>query len=111
MMEKFKQGPVGFMNLMPSGPPAMGRNLGLWFVYCLLVGLFAAYLTGRLLEAGSDYLVVFRVVGTSSFMAYGLANLVDSVWKAQPWGTTVRHTFDGLVYSLLTAGVFGWLWP
>ena len=60
---------------------------------------------------GSDYLVVFRVVGTSSFMAYGLANLVDSVWKAQPWGTTVRHTVDGLVYSLLTAGVFGWLWP
>ena len=111
MMAKYKQGPVGFMNLMPSGPPSMGRHLGLWFVYCVIVGLFAAYLPGRLLAAGSEYLVVFRVVSTTSFMAYGVANLVDSVWKAQPWGTTVRHTVDGLVYSLLTAGVFGWLWP
>ncbi|MGD0183146.1 MAG: hypothetical protein ABSC15_25325 [Terriglobales bacterium] len=32
-IEKYKQGPVGFMTIMPSGPPAvpkfMGRNL--WF--------------------------------------------------------------------------------
>ena len=49
--------------------------------------------------------------GTTAFLAYGLANIVDSVWKAQPWGTTVRHMVDGLVYSLLTAGAFGWLWP
>ena len=23
----------------------------------------------------------------------------------------VRSMFDGLIYGLLTAGVFGWLWP
>jgi hypothetical protein len=23
----------------------------------------------------------------------------------------VRLTIDGLIYGLLTAGVFGWLWP
>jgi len=23
----------------------------------------------------------------------------------------MKHAFDGLVYGLLTAGVFGWLWP
>ena len=25
--------------------------------------------------------------------------------------TTIKNTFDGLVYGLLTGGVFGWLWP
>ena len=111
MLEKYKQGPVGFANVMPSAPPAMGKDLGLWFVYTLIVGVFVAYLTGRVVGSGSDYLAVFRVAGTTAFMSYGLANIVDSIWKAQSWGTTFRHVFDGLVYSLLTAGVFGWLWP
>ena len=30
--EKFKRGPVGLINVIPSGPPAMGKYLGLWFV-------------------------------------------------------------------------------
>src|SRR5271169_1866077 len=33
MQEKFKQGPVGMMTVVPSGPPAMPKFLGLWFVY------------------------------------------------------------------------------
>jgi hypothetical protein len=33
------------------------------------------------------------------------------VWKQKPWSMTFKHVFDGLVYALLTAGVFGWLWP
>lgn len=111
MLEKYNQGPVGFMNVMPSGPPAMGKYLALWFVYTLIVSLFVAYLTGRTLAAGTDYLAVFRVAGATAFLAYGVANLVDSVWKAQNWGTTFRHIFDGLLYSLVTAGFFGWLWP
>lgn len=111
MMKKYEQGPVGLMNIMPNGAPAMGKYLGLWFVYTIIVGIFVAYLAGRTLAAGADYLAVFRVAGASSFLAYGVANFVDSVWKAQPWGTTARHAFDGLVYSLLTAGIFGWLWP
>jgi hypothetical protein len=27
------------------------------------------------------------------------------------WGTTIKEVIDGLVYGLLTAGTFGWLWP
>lgn len=111
MLEKYNQGPVGFMNIMPSGPPAMGKYLVQWFIYCVIVGIFVAYLTGRTVAAGSEYLAVFRVAGTSAFLAYGVGEIVDSVWKAQPWSTTIRHMTDGFVYSLLTAGVFGWLWP
>ena len=35
----------------------------------------------------------------------------ESIWKGQSWSTTLKFVFDGLVYGLLTAGVFGWLWP
>jgi hypothetical protein len=34
-----------------------------------------------------------------------------SIWYSQSWSTTLKSMFDGLVYALLTAGVFGWLWP
>jgi hypothetical protein len=64
MMEKYKQGPVGFATIIPSGPPAMGKQLVLWFLFCLIVGFFVAYVTGRTLDFGAHYLAVFRVAGT-----------------------------------------------
>ena len=89
----------------------MGKYLALWFVNCLLIGLFTAYLTGRTVAAGTDYLHVFRVAGATSFMAYGVGNFVNSIWKGQPWSATAKEIFDGLLYALVTAGAFGWLWP
>ncbi len=61
MMEKYAQGPVGTMNVNPSGPPAMGKALGLWFAFTLVVGVFAGYLASRTLAPGTHYLQVFRV--------------------------------------------------
>jgi hypothetical protein len=111
VQEKYKQGPVGFLTIYPSGPPAMGKFLGLWFAYCLLIGLFVAYLTGRTVPPGAHYPAVFRVAGTVAFMSYGLGPLVNGIWKGQPWSMVLKESFDGLIYALLTAGTFGWLWP
>ena len=33
------------------------------------------------------------------------------MWNMKPWSMSMKHLFDGLIYGLLTAGVFGWLWP
>jgi len=27
------------------------------------------------------------------------------------WGSTLKSMADGLVYAMLTAGTFAWLWP
>jgi hypothetical protein len=110
-VEKQKQGPVGMLTVFPSGPPAMPKYLATWFVYTVIVGFFTAYLTGRTVASGAHYLAVFRVAGTAAFMAYGLGTLVNSIWKGQPWGTTIKEVIDGLIYGSLTAGTFGWLWP
>jgi hypothetical protein len=110
-VERFKRGPVGLLTVIPSGPPAMGKYLVQWFIYCLVVGVFAAYVTGRTRSPGTQYLEVFRVAGTTAFLGYAAAQVQDSIWKGQSWSVTVKHVFDGLVYGLLTAGTFGWLWP
>jgi len=110
-IEKYNQGPVGMMTIAPNGPPVMPKFLGLWFGYCLLVAFFVAYLTAHTVPTGTDYLAVFRVVGTAAFLVYGLGPLANAIWKGMPWGFVTLEAIDGLVYALLTAGTFGWLWP
>jgi hypothetical protein len=108
--EKMKAGPVAMMTIRSSGPPSLTTNLILWFLYCIVVGVFAAYLAGRALPPRAHYLDVFRFAGTTAFVGYGLALLQNSIWKGTSWGTTIRGMFDGLIYALITAGTFGWLW-
>jgi hypothetical protein len=108
---KRTKGPIAFMTVMKGGPPTMGAELGQWFVYCLVISVFAAYIAGRALGPGSEYAAVFRFVGVSAFLGYAAALWQNSIWFKRGWGFTVKSTFDGLVYALLTAGIFGWLWP
>jgi len=110
-MEKFKRGPIGAITIRPTGVPAMGKFLIQWFLYCIVVGIFVAYLTGRTRVAGASYLEVFRVAGASAFLAYSVALIQDAIWKGENWGVTFKHVADGFIFALLTAGTFGWLWP
>jgi hypothetical protein len=111
LVDKMNKGPVIFMTVVPNGPPAMAKSLTLWFVYCILVSVFAAYIASRAVGPGTEYLEVFRFAGTTAFSGYALALLQNSIWWQRNWGTTLRGMLDGLIYGLLTAGVFGWLWP
>lgn len=109
--ERLRKGPVFMATFHPNGPPNMGKSLTQWFLYCLLISLFAGYLASRTVPPGSDYLAVFRIVGTVAFAAYALGYMQQSIWYAKSWGATARSMFDGLLYALVTAGVFGWRWP
>lgn len=110
-LEKTKKGPVAMLTVMETGIPKMGKSLFQWFVYSVVVGIFAGYIAGRALGPGADYLAVFRFVGTTAFVGYVLALWQNSIWYKHTWAITLKSTFDGLIYALLTAGVFGWLWP
>ncbi|MCM3874792.1 MAG: hypothetical protein NEA02_00080 [Thermoanaerobaculia bacterium] len=108
--EKFKAGPRAMMTVY--GPyTGMGSQLGLWFLYAILISITAAYISGRALGPGAHYLKVFRFAGATAFYGYSLALWQASIWYKKSWGTTIRSTIDGLIYALLTAGFFGWLWP
>lgn len=110
-IEKSKKGPVAFITVSESGPQAMGKSLTLWFIFSLVIGIFAAYVTGRALEPGAHYLAVFRFVGVTAFLGYGMAIVQNSIWYKHSWSISIKFMFDSLIYALLTAGVFGWLWP
>ena len=109
--DKMNKGPVAVMTVFPSGQMSMGLSLALWFIYCLIVGVFAAYISGRALAPGAVYTEVFRFAGCTAFAAYGLALMQQSIWFKKKWSATIKSMFDALIYALFTAGIFGWLWP
>ena len=108
--EKVKRGPVALLTVMPGGF-GMGKRLAQWFVYLIVVGIFAGYVAGRALGPQAPYLSVFRFVGAVAFAGYGLALWQNSIWYSRSWATTCKSNVDALIYALLTAGTFGWLWP
>jgi hypothetical protein len=110
-VEKLKRGPVLVMTVVPNGPMSMSRPLVQWFVFTVVVSLLAAYVAGATLPEGAPYLAVFRIAGTTAFIAYAAGVWPQSIWYNRPWSTTLKFTLDGLIYGLLTGGAFGWLWP
>jgi len=110
-LEKMKRGPVFLMTVMKSGAPSMTGSLVWWFVYSIVVSTFAAYVAGRALGPGAHYLAVFRFAGCTAFVGYALAQWQNTIWYKRPVSTSLKLTFDSLIYALVSAGAFGWLWP
>jgi hypothetical protein len=108
---KVQEGPVAFLIVRPSGMPAMGKQMVAWFVWTLVVSLLVAYVTSRTLAPGTDYLEVFRIAGTVAWLTYAGATVSEGIWFGRSWRMVFGLQLDGLIYGLLTAGVFGWLWP
>ena len=77
----------------------MAEPLVLWFVYLLVVALFAGYVASHALAPGAHYLDVFRYVGTTAFMGLSLGLVHDSIWYSRKWSTTLKLMFDGLIYA------------
>src|SRR5260370_8370193 len=98
--EKQKQGPVGMLTVFPTGPVNMPKYLAMWFVYCLLIGLFVAYLTGRTVTPGAPYLAVFRVARTAAFLAYGRGKLVNANSPGQPRQRALKPVISGPLLAL-----------
>lgn len=109
VQQKFTDGPLAFITILPNGMPNMGRSMGLSFVFNLFVGLLAAYFVSRTTGPDASYLETFRIAGCTAWIAYGVGVIPDSIWFGRPWSSTVKHLFDALIYGLLTGGVFGWL--
>lgn len=109
MQARFQQGPVGTMIVRPNGPPAMGTALGQWFLFCVVISLLVAYLTG--LTHGPGAPSVFRFAAAAAFLGFAMSSASDSIWKGVSWATTGKFVFDGLVYALLSGAAFAWLWP
>ena len=111
MKVKREQGPLGILTVVGPDGFNMGKSLMIWFAYSLLIGVLIAYAGWHALGAGAAYLAVFRVTATAAILGYAVGYIHNSIWKGESWTTTAKFIFDGLLYALVTAGTFGWLWP
>ncbi len=108
--QKVRTGPVGWVSTWPGMTGTAGYFVQ-WFIYTLVVSIICAYVAGRARGPEAPYLTVFRFVGVTAFTCYAVGLWQNSIWFRKPWVTTLKFTIDGLIYALLTAGIFGWLWP
>ncbi len=82
------------------------------FPYCKMKEMKSPeVLTGATQMPGTEYRRIFHLAGVVAFIGYSLALIQDAIWKGETWGVTFKYVLDGLIYGLLTAGTFGWLWP
>jgi hypothetical protein len=110
-VEKRTRGPAGTLRVFPAGMPSMSGPLTKWFLFALLISLFAAYLSSRALPADAASGEVFRFTATVGFIAYGLGNVSDSIWFGRAWSTTMKNLLDALIYGAAMGAVFVWMWP
>lgn len=108
---KYKEGPVVMLTVMPHGELGMGKQLVQWFAWCILISLLVGYVAGITLPAGAEYMKVFQVTATTALLAYGGGAGMNMIWFGATKGRAAKDVLDAIVYGLVTAGFFGWLWP
>ena len=110
LQEKFDAGPVGTLVIGRNGN-TMTRQLIQYVVFVLALSIAIAYVAFTTLSGNeSGFWEIFRVTGIVAFLAHGGAHFFHSIVFHQPWGVTLRYVMDAMVYALLTAGFFAWLW-
>jgi hypothetical protein len=105
------RGPRVLMTVMPGGHASMSRELVMWFVYLIVVGILTAYVAAHALLPGAPFRAVVRFAGLVSFIAYASALWQLSIWYRRSWGITIKATVDSVIYGLITAVTFAYLWP
>ncbi|MDB6127330.1 MAG: hypothetical protein JWM35_1226 [Verrucomicrobia bacterium] len=112
MTKKYTEGPVGHLTLLPNGMPKMGKYLGQWFVWSLVIAVVAAYIAARVY--GLDHIharSAAKMVGAISFIAHGFGTITESIWTGRPWSQSVKYLIDAAMYAVGSGFVFCWLWP
>jgi hypothetical protein len=111
MQKKFAEGPVAVLNIKAAGPVSMGPSLIPWLVFSLAISVVTAYVASRTLPPGSDHLQVFQVLGAVAWLGYAAGQIPAAIWVGKPWSITVKEVLGGLIYALVTAAAFAWVWP
>lgn len=112
MIAKYQQGPVGHVVIGPNGTPNMGKYLGTWFLWALIVAIVAAFVASQIFGLNPTRArAAAKLVGTITFVAHGFGTITESIWMMRPWSSSVKNLLDAAIYGVGSALVFFWLWP
>jgi len=104
--KKYEQGPRGVLTILPK--TNMGLNLGLTFLYFLVVSFLLGYLATLALKPGAEFMPVFRFVATAGFMTFLAAMVQQAIWFRP---RIVGHVIESIAYAAIIGGIFGAMWP
>ncbi len=107
---RWKSGPWGMITVMGSAPN-FGSNLIKTFIMYLIISAMAGYLAGIGTMPGAEYMDVFRAVGTAAILGYCMGGIANDFFMGKPTRFIMTSFFDGVVFALITAGVFASMWP
>ena len=91
-----------------GGAPQMGPKLACQVVYLLVTSICLAYLGKLGLNAGSDFMTVFRFMTTAAFLAFTVAVVPSTIWFNN---RLTGYLIDGVIQSIIVGAIFGALWP
>lgn len=111
MKAKFDRGPAGWMTILAPRSFSMGKSLGRWICVAIVVSAICGYVASFTLQPDADAAMVFRLIGTLTFLAYATGSFSEWIWKGLAFTTTLKFTFDAAIYALVSGAVFAWLWP
>ncbi len=100
--KKWDAGPCGILTIYPK--VKMGRNLGLTFVYFLVINFCLAYLSTLGLEHSDDFRTVFRFITVTGLLTFLAAMVQHAIWFHN---RIVGHIIESLVYR----AIFAAMWP
>ena len=106
-----QKGPGGLLLVRNPMSFSFGSKLASFFLYNVVLIAIIGYLAARALNVGAACPQVFRFVATAGILAYSFITIPDTIWYGKPWSVTIKTIIDGIIYGLLIAGTFGWLWP
>jgi hypothetical protein len=110
--KKWESGPIGVLNV--SGKVSMGKNMLATFLVYLIVSIFIGYLGWAVFQHDTALLSksrVFQVMGTAGVLAYSFSFIPGGIWFGQSGRSMLMGVIDGVVFGLITGGIFALLWP
>src|SRR3989441_12646436 len=110
--EKMKRGPAVLLTVMPPWTGSLVSNLSQWLVYCLVVSVFVAFITGSAVPPGAPpFTAICRFAGTTAFLGYTVALWQMSIWYRRAWALTLKAPVYGGIFSLVNGRFFQWRLP
>src|SRR6476661_1675813 len=80
-------GPVMNLTVIPSGPWKIGRMMGLWFLFTLVVSAIVACVVGTVVPSRGGTHAVFHHVAVITFLSYAMGAVPLSIWYNRKWST------------------------
>ena len=104
-------GPVMVVTVIRSGPWNIGKIMGMWFLFTVVVSASVAVVVGTIVPRGAATHAVFHHVAVITFLTYAMGSVPMSIWYDRKWSTTFKTALDSLLYAVATGWIFSMMWP